>query len=139
MDKIASLTALFSAASLLFSLGAWAQQETESESYAPPPPAATEPAVSHKATDVNSSQPSSEPQAQRATEPEQEAIPLATNKPAQQQTLVSSSALVGTAVKNLQGEKLGNLRELMIDPQTGHVVYAVLASSGVLGMGEKSL
>jgi sporulation protein YlmC with PRC-barrel domain len=151
MGKIVSLAALFSAGSLLFSGGAWAQQGTESESYAPPPSAATEPAVphnpeaqepavvSHKATEANSSEPSSEHQAQRANGPDQESIPLATSKPAQQQTLVSSGALVGTAVKNLQGEKLGDLRELMIDPQTGRVVYAVLASGGVLGMGEKSL
>ena len=42
-------------------------------------------------------------------------------------------------VNNLQGEKLGDLQELMIDPQTGRIVYATLASGTVLGMGGKPL
>jgi sporulation protein YlmC with PRC-barrel domain len=151
MRNIASLTALCSAGSLLLSVVAWAQPAMEDKSYTPPPPAVTEPSVppvqeakepavvSQEATDPDAFKASDEQQVQRATEPAEESIPLATSKPTQEQTLVSSSAFIGTAVKNLQGEKLGNLQELMIDPQSGRVVYAVLASGGVLGMGEKSV
>jgi len=147
MRKIVSLTALFSAGSLLLSGTVGAQIGTEGESYPTSPPAATEPSVPHnpEARDpaVISPEPTesdaSEQQAESSTEPAQEPIPLATSKPTQEQTLVSSGALVGTTVKDLQGEEIGELRELMIDLQSGRIVYAVMASGGVLGMGEKSL
>jgi sporulation protein YlmC with PRC-barrel domain len=150
MNKIVTLTALVSAGSLFLSIGAWAQQGTEDE-LTPPSAAATEPAVSHgreaqepaavsdqSAASESMEQPSDQP-VQHSSETPKESIPLATSKPAQQQTLVSSSALVGTAVKNPQGEKVGDIRELMIDPQSGRIVYAVMASGGVLGMGKKNL
>ena len=60
----------------------------------------------------------------------QQTIPLAASKPAQQDTLVSSNTIVGATVTNAQGEELGEIDELMIDPQTGTVKHAVLALSG---------
>lgn len=69
----------------------------------------------------------------------QTAIPLATSKPAQQHARLSSSALIGTMVKNTQGEELGKIQELMIDPQNGRIAAAVLAFGGVLGMNEKRI
>jgi sporulation protein YlmC with PRC-barrel domain len=151
MRKITPSIGLFFAGSLFLSTVAWTQQESEDKNYVPPSPASPESAVSHeqkpqepaalsqKAPDANATKPTPESQAQRAGEPSQATIPLATAKPTQQQTLVSSKALVGATVKNLQGEKLGDLQELMIDPQTGRVVYATLASGTVLGMGGKPL
>jgi hypothetical protein len=44
---------------------------------------------------------------------------------------------LGDRVVNPQGEHLGEIKELMIDPQTGHVGYAVLSFGGFLGMGDK--
>lgn len=38
---------------------------------------------------------------------------------------------------NRQGERLGQIRDLMIEKRTGAVAYAVLAFGGVLGVGEK--
>jgi sporulation protein YlmC with PRC-barrel domain len=49
----------------------------------------------------------------------------------------STKTLMGDKVVNPQGEHLGEIKELMIDPQTGHVGYAVLSFGGFLGMGDK--
>lgn len=51
--------------------------------------------------------------------------------------LISSSRVEGTPVYNLEGEKLGTVDSVMIDRETGQVVYAVMAFGGFLGMGEK--
>ena len=136
MDKTISLIAVLSAGSLLFSGAAWAQLGTEDEDQPTSPPAVSAPSASHRATAADAER-SSEPQDQHKAA--QESIPLATSKPAQQQTLVSSTALVGSTVKDLQGEKVGEIRELMIEPQNGHIAYAVVSSGGVLGMGKKDL
>jgi len=49
--------------------------------------------------------------------------------------LISSDKVEGTAVYNLEGDKLGSVDELMIDKLSGHVRYAVLEFGGFLGMG----
>ena len=51
--------------------------------------------------------------------------------------VMSASTLMGDKVVNPQGEHLGEIKELMIDPQTGHVGYAVLSFGGFLGMGDR--
>lgn len=51
--------------------------------------------------------------------------------------LISSSRVEGTPVYNLDGEKLGTVDSMMIDRDTGHVAYAVIAFGGFLGMGGK--
>ena len=51
--------------------------------------------------------------------------------------VLSTRTLLGDRVVNPQGEHLGEIKELMIDPQTGHVGYAVLSFGGFLGMGDK--
>lgn len=51
--------------------------------------------------------------------------------------LISSSRVEGTPVYNPEGEKLGIVDSMMIDRDTGHVAYAVMAFGGFLGMGEK--
>jgi sporulation protein YlmC with PRC-barrel domain len=48
-----------------------------------------------------------------------------------------SSDIIGTKVKNPQGEDLGKVEELVIDPREGTVEYAVLSFGGFLGMGDK--
>jgi sporulation protein YlmC with PRC-barrel domain len=44
--------------------------------------------------------------------------------------------IVGTPVKNEQGETLGRMRDLVIDSQ-GHIHFAVLSHGGLLGIGGK--
>jgi len=47
------------------------------------------------------------------------------------------SKLIGADVENRQGEDLGDVTDVVIDPQNGRVAYAVLAFGGFLGLGEK--
>jgi sporulation protein YlmC with PRC-barrel domain len=50
---------------------------------------------------------------------------------------LSATTIIGDQVKNTAGQDLGELKELMIDMQTGRVAYAVLSFGGFLGMGDK--
>jgi sporulation protein YlmC with PRC-barrel domain len=52
-------------------------------------------------------------------------------------SMYRGSKLVGADVENRQGEDLGDIADVVIDPQTGRVAYAVLAFGGFLGLGEK--
>jgi len=51
--------------------------------------------------------------------------------------VLSATSLIGDAVKSPRGEHLGTIQEMMIDLNTGHVAYAVLAVGGFLGLGAK--
>ena len=50
---------------------------------------------------------------------------------------LSASTVIGDAVKNPQGESLGDLKEIMFDTSSGKITYAVLSFGGILGMGDK--
>ncbi len=50
---------------------------------------------------------------------------------------LSSNSIVGDDVKNMQGEDLGSIKDLMIDIQGGCIEYAVLQFGGFLGIGSK--
>jgi sporulation protein YlmC with PRC-barrel domain len=50
---------------------------------------------------------------------------------------VKATSMLGTNVVNPRGEVLGEIKEIVIDPQEGKVAYAVVASGGFLGIGEK--
>jgi sporulation protein YlmC with PRC-barrel domain len=54
-----------------------------------------------------------------------------------QPDVMSATTLIGDRVRNLAGEDLGKLEEIMIDMEGGRVAYAVLSFGGVLGMGNK--
>jgi sporulation protein YlmC with PRC-barrel domain len=45
--------------------------------------------------------------------------------------------LTGVAVYNRDNERLGKIEDLVLDPKTGNIRYAVLSFGGILGMGEK--
>jgi sporulation protein YlmC with PRC-barrel domain len=55
----------------------------------------------------------------------------ATNYPA----LVGASEIKGTHVKNLQGQDLGAIEEVLLDPDSGQVRFVVLEVGGFLGLG----
>ncbi|MGZ5568453.1 MAG: PRC-barrel domain-containing protein, partial [Limisphaerales bacterium] len=55
----------------------------------------------------------------------------ATNYPA----LVGASEIKGTHVKNLQNQDLGQIDEVLIDPDTGQVRFVILEVGGFLGLG----
>ena len=51
--------------------------------------------------------------------------------------LMGVDTLNGNDVYNRQGEDLGDIKEIMLDVNSGRVSYAVLSSGGLVGMGEK--
>jgi len=48
-----------------------------------------------------------------------------------------ASKLMGTPVKNLQDEKLGNVENLLVDLPSGRVVAVIISSGGFLGMDDE--
>ena len=50
---------------------------------------------------------------------------------------LSSTSIQGTNVVNFKRQDLGKIQDLMIDPQSGRVIYAVLDFGGFLGIGDK--
>ncbi|MDV6342766.1 PRC-barrel domain-containing protein [Nitrosomonas sp. Is24] len=60
-----------------------------------------------------------------------------TDNKASETRLTGSERLVGNVVCNEGGEKLGNIKEIMLDTASGNVCYAVLSFGGILGIGSK--
>jgi sporulation protein YlmC with PRC-barrel domain len=48
---------------------------------------------------------------------------------------MAASEIKGTHVKNLQNQDLGEIEEVLLDPDTGQVKFAVLEVGGFLGLG----
>jgi len=48
-----------------------------------------------------------------------------------------ASNLIGMDVRNQQNEKLGDIKDLVVDLHTGKIAYAVLSVGGFLGIGDK--
>ncbi|PPD32969.1 MAG: photosystem reaction center subunit H [Methylomonas sp.] len=53
------------------------------------------------------------------------------------QQVSRASKIIGTAVKNPNGDKLGEIKDLVLNPDNGQVVYAVVTFGGAMGMGNK--
>jgi sporulation protein YlmC with PRC-barrel domain len=51
--------------------------------------------------------------------------------------LMGADTLIGNDVYNNREEKLGEIKEIMLDMSSGTVAYAVLSFGGFLGMGDK--
>ena len=51
--------------------------------------------------------------------------------------LLSASSVIGDDVRNMQDEDLGKVHDIMLDINDGEIRYAVLASGGFLGMGDR--
>lgn len=49
--------------------------------------------------------------------------------------LIAASEVKGTKVKNLQNEQIGYIEDVLLDPDTGDVRFAVLNVGGFLGIG----
>ncbi|HZD55251.1 MAG TPA: PRC-barrel domain-containing protein [Anaerolineales bacterium] len=50
---------------------------------------------------------------------------------------ISSRSLIGSVVKNMLDEDLGEIEEMLVDPETGFVSEVVLSTSKFLGFGKK--
>jgi sporulation protein YlmC with PRC-barrel domain len=51
--------------------------------------------------------------------------------------LMGAETLLGNDVYNKKDEDLGDIKEIMLDMETGRISYAVLSFGGFLGLGEK--
>lgn len=51
--------------------------------------------------------------------------------------LIASDKVEGTRVYNRQGERLGSIRNFMVNKTSGRVEYAVMEFGGVLGIGSE--
>ncbi len=54
-----------------------------------------------------------------------------------QSGVLKASDLIGMNVQGTDGNKLGNIKDLVIDPEEGGVEYAVLEFGGFAGIGDK--
>jgi sporulation protein YlmC with PRC-barrel domain len=50
---------------------------------------------------------------------------------------VKASNIIGTDVITPKGDDIGDIKEVVIDPSSGRVAYAVVSFGGFLSMGEK--
>ena len=47
------------------------------------------------------------------------------------------NSIIGATVRNIQGEKLGEISNLAFDKNTGKITYVVLSDGGITSNGEK--
>jgi sporulation protein YlmC with PRC-barrel domain len=52
-------------------------------------------------------------------------------------TAILASKVKGTPVYNTQGEKVGTVEDIVLDKSSNNIMFAVLGTGGVLGVGEK--
>lgn len=52
-------------------------------------------------------------------------------------SLMGADTLLGNDVYNPQGDKLGEIKEFMVEMASGRIAYAVLSFGGILGIGDK--
>jgi sporulation protein YlmC with PRC-barrel domain len=52
-------------------------------------------------------------------------------------SLIAAARVQGTAVYNLEGERLGHVEDVMLHRLSGRVAYAVMSFGGFLGLKEK--
>ena len=53
--------------------------------------------------------------------------------------LVSTQSLLGSSVRNPQGDTVGHIAHLIINPRTVLVQYAVVSMGGFLGLGKRTI
>lgn len=53
--------------------------------------------------------------------------------------MVSTEFILGSNIQDTNGEDLGQITQLIINPDTGLVSYAVVSGGGFMGIGEKSI
>jgi sporulation protein YlmC with PRC-barrel domain len=50
---------------------------------------------------------------------------------------IRAKKVIGTAVKNTAGEKIGQVEDIVLDKQSNNIIFAVVGFGGFLGMNEK--
>ncbi len=52
-------------------------------------------------------------------------------------TAIRAKKVIGTTVKDTQGNKIGTVEDLVLDKQSNSILFAVVGFGGVLKIGEK--
>ncbi|HEY6458118.1 MAG TPA: PRC-barrel domain-containing protein [Steroidobacteraceae bacterium] len=52
-------------------------------------------------------------------------------------TAIRAKKVVGTAVKDRSGTKIGEIEDVVLDKHSNHIMFAVVSFGGFLGMAEK--
>jgi len=52
-------------------------------------------------------------------------------------TAIRAKKVIGTAVKDTSGNKIGTVEDLVLDKQSNTILFAVVGFGGILKMGEK--
>ena len=50
---------------------------------------------------------------------------------------IQATSIIGSRVRNQDGENVGKIEDFVMDMETGRMAYAVLSFGGFLGMGDK--
>jgi sporulation protein YlmC with PRC-barrel domain len=50
---------------------------------------------------------------------------------------IRAKKVIGTAVKNQAGQKIGQVEDIVLDKQSNNIIFAVVGFGGFLGMNEK--
>jgi sporulation protein YlmC with PRC-barrel domain len=50
---------------------------------------------------------------------------------------IRASKVIGTSVKDNAGERLGEVKDVVLDKQSNSILFGVVSFGGVLGVGEK--
>ncbi len=50
---------------------------------------------------------------------------------------IRAKKVIGTAVKNSAGQKIGQVEDIVLDKMSNNIIYAVVGFGGFLGMNEK--
>lgn len=59
--------------------------------------------------------------------------------PADQLALARADSIVGAAIHDRQGERIGDVRGVVLDVPQGAIAYAVVGIGGFLGVGERNV
>lgn len=110
MKRITASIAVFSMVGLLITATSFAQQREGAPAQRPEAPM-TRPGAER-------------PDVPRVAKPEVPPVPKA-------------STIIGSSVVNPEGESLGKIEDLVIDPMDGRIKYAALSHGAVLGIGGK--
>ena len=50
---------------------------------------------------------------------------------------IRATKVLGTKVHNASGQSIGEIKDVILDKETNHIMFAVLSFGGFLGAGEK--
>ena len=51
--------------------------------------------------------------------------------------VLTATSIIGDSVENKQGEKIGKIKDIMLNTQDGRIQYLIIEFGGFMGFGEK--